>query len=239
MRFMVLVLLAGCLPPIGTVTMSGVVHDAPDSQGTLVEGVTVEVTNMEGVVTGTAVTDFDGSFSVLVPEGVDFFVAVRGEGYTPTHFSGVAGIYDFQAGDGYPWIAPDAWVDDLREEFSACPTAQEPGGIVTGEVRLYISGFPASGTPLIDSAEVRVYGTSDDVVREACYLDDTGASLADGVVTGDSGRFAVFGVPAGFAAVEVLYNDPSGDEVSSHPQYILDEGGLVPMYPAWAYTTQQ
>ena len=35
------------------------------------------------------------SFEVAVPEGVDFFVAVRGEGSTPTHFSGVAGIYAF------------------------------------------------------------------------------------------------------------------------------------------------
>lgn len=233
-----ILLLAACLPDVGVVTMYGIVHDAPNSEGNLVEAATVETRDYDGEVVGTAQTDFAGNFAVDVPEGVDFFVEVRKDGHVPTHFSGLAGVYDFDAGAGYPWVAPTAWVDGVREDFANCPTVDLPGGVVTGEVRLYISNIDPSGAPLIETGEVSVYTTASDEILWACYLDDEGNSIADGTQTGATGRFAVFGIPAGLMAVEVLYTDPTGDRVSSHPQYIVAEGGLVPMYPAWAYTTE-
>lgn len=234
-----ILLVLGCLPEVGTVTMYGNVHDAPNAEGSLVEGATLETKNQALEVIGTATTDFAGEFEVDVPEGSDFFVEVRGDGYVPTHFSGVAGIYDFSSGEGYPWVAPTEWVDELRTTFAACPNVDAEGVIVTGEMRLYIDGARPSDCPIIDSGEVYVYNSDDEVVASACYLDDAGTSLADGTITGDTGRFAVFGVPPGLIAVEVVYNDPSGDQVSSHPQYAPAEGGLVPMYPAWAYVSAQ
>lgn len=231
--------LVGCIPDVGTVQMFGEVRDAPYAAGSVVDGATLEVKDIDGDVVGTATTAYDGTFAVDVPAGVDFFVEVDGDASVPTHFSGVSGLYDFDAGDGYPWLAPTSYIDQLREDFANCPSVNDEGAIVAGEVRIYVGDTVPGTTSLIDSAEVRVVSSSDEVTLEACYLDDDGVSLEAGVMTGATGRFAVFGVPAGLDAVEVLYNDPAGDEVSSHPQYIVAEGGFVPMFPAWAYTSQE
>ena len=232
------IILAGCTTGVETVQMFGTVHDAPATAGGPVEGAELQVEDLNDLTTiGTATTDGDGAFSVATPAGLGFYLAVRREGYAPTHYSGVAGLADFDAGEGYPWIAPTAWVDALREEFANCPTVNEPGAIVTGEAHLWITDVDPTYTPRIDTVEVHGLSSADEVTRAACYLDDEGVSLADGTQTGATGRFAMFVVPEGLLAVEVMYHDPGGDDVSSHPEYNVDADGVVPLYPAWVYTT--
>lgn len=231
------VVLAGCIPDVATVSMTGTVHDAPAAEGAVVEGVTLESRDFSDEVVGTTTTAADGTFAVDVPQGVDFFLSLTKSGFLPTHFSGVGAAVDFDAGDGYPWIVPESFVEQLRSDFSACPTVADEGAIVTGEVRYWLNTDEPGTEPLVDTAEVHVVTSADDLQYDACYLDDEGNSLADGTETGASGRFAVFGLPAGVLAVEVGWHPPNGDYVSSHPQYQVLEGGVVPMYPAWAYTT--
>lgn len=228
--------LLACVNDLGTVEMSGVVHDAPDAQGNLVEGATLSVVDSELAQVDEAVTAADGSFSVGTPAGQPFFLTLAGDGFVSTSFSGTAGIGDFTAGDGYPWIVPPTWVDELRAEFSACPSVAAEGAVVAGDVRLYIQGIESLQTlPQVDTARVTVYPAEGDASYAACYLDDDGASVADGEDTGRDGKFAVFGVPAGGVVVEIVFEDGDGMYPSVLYSFVVADGGFVPLYPALVY----
>lgn len=228
--------LAACTAEYGTVEMYGTVHDAPNAKGELVAGATLTVLDELFAPLDETTTNADGSFGVGTPAGQAFYLEMSGEGFVSTHFSGTAGVQDFTAGDGYPWIAPTTWIDDLREEFSACPTAADAGAVVAGDVRLYINGVASLETlPPVGTAEVAVYTQDGDVAYPACYLDDDGASVADGDDTGKNGEFAVFGVPEGPIAVELIFEDSDQLYPSILYSFVVADGGFVPLYPALVY----
>jgi hypothetical protein len=226
-----LALFAACNPLPDTIALTGVVGDTPYGGGGVVGGATVSVLDDAYAAVDSQDADSDGAFSVALPAGVLFYLTVEAEGYAPTAFSGVAGLYDSAAPEGYPWVASDAWMAELREEFAACPTVADAGTVVAGEVRGYISGVAYTDLGLIPTGTARVL-TEDNVEYAACYLDDTGVSTADGTVTGATGRFAIFGVPAGPILVEVRYTDPGGVVPVEVFQFVAPDTGLVPLYPA-------
>lgn len=221
-----ILLLLGCNPLPESVSMAGTVWNAPYGEGARVAGATVDVLDETQNLVSTVVSAEDGSFAADVPAGVPFFVTVSAEGHVPTAFSGTAGISDFTAPEGYPWVAPDAWIAALREEFAACPTVGADGGVVAGEVVGNVEGYPT-----IQTASARLYGPGD-VELTACYLDDQGESSADAEVTGKTGRFAIFGVPAGEIVVDVRYSLGTGEDPVELYRFLAPEGGLVPVYPA-------
>ena len=231
-----LVLLAACVQDFGTVQMTGTVHDAPGSGGNLVAGAALAVTDAEQAVVDEVATNADGSFSIGTPAGQPFFLELAGEGWVPTNFSGTAGMTDFAAGDGYPWIATPAYLDGLRDTFSACPDAAAEGGVVAGEVRLYVAGISsAEALPPVDTARVAVYTPEGEEALDACYLDDNGESVADAEDSGPDGMFAVFGVPAGSIAVELIFTDSDQMNPSVLYSFVMSDGGFVPLYPALVY----
>lgn len=218
--------------PATIVTMTGVLGDAPKSAGAPVAGATVDVLDEAYAPFATATTADDGSFQVDVPAGYGFYVLASGEGFLSTAFSGRAGIEDFPAADGLPWIAPEAFADAVRTEFSACTTAAAEGSIVTGEARQYLGDVAdLNQLPLASSATVTVTG-SDGTALQTCYLDDAGVSTADGAVTGTTGRFAVFGAPEGPMVVETRWILDNSDDPACLFQYAVPADGVVPMYPA-------
>jgi len=224
-------LLAGCNPLPETIALSGVVGDTPYGGGGVVGGAIVSVLDDAYAPVDSQEADGDGFFSVALPAGVPFYLTVEADGYVPTGFSGVAGLYDAAAPEGYPWVASDAWMAQLREDFAACPTAGDAGTAVAGEVRGYVEGAAYTEMGLIPTGTARVL-TEDNAEYVACYLDDEGVSSADATVTGATGRFAIFGVPPGPMLVEVRYTDPGGDVPVEVFQFVAPASGLVPLYPA-------
>jgi hypothetical protein len=220
---MILTFLA-CNPLPETVAMSGVVWDAPYLEGAPVAGAALQVFDEYGEVWGEAESTADGAFQVDVPAGVPFFTTVSGDGRVPTAFSGTAGISDFIAPEGFPWVADAAWMDALRVDFAACPTVNELGAVVAGQVAL------DGSYEVILTASARVYA-ADGSELAACYLDDDGESTADATVTGATGRFAVFGVPPGEIVVDVRYDVGLSEQPVKLFWFFAPEGGLVPMYP--------
>ncbi|MDP2305423.1 MAG: hypothetical protein Q8P18_05305 [Pseudomonadota bacterium] len=226
-----LLLLSACDPLPTTVTMSGTVGDTPYGGGGVVAGATIDIVDDALASIDSQTADDAGAFSVSVPAGVPFFVTVAAEGYVPTAFSGTAGINDFEAPDGYPWVASDAWFAALRAEFAACPTVNATGAVVAGEVRGNIPGTPYTDLPLVATGSVRAFGEGE-IEYPACYLDDAGVSVADAAQVGDTGRFVIFGVPPGPIVVDVRYVDPAGDEPVQLFRFVAPEDGFVPIYPA-------
>lgn len=228
-------ILLSCIPEAGVVVMNGVLHDAPDSQGNLVSGAALEVVGEDLSVVGSAITETDGTFVVDVPAGQPFYLTISGEGYVPTGFSGTAGMGDFYAGDGYPWVVTPEFLASEQSDFANCPTVADSGGAVLGQVRLYVSGSSDfSQLPLISTAIATVYTTEGTAIT-TCYLDDEGESVPDGSETGPSGRFAAFGVPAGGAIVEISFLDGSGLRPAVLYSFVMAENGVIPLFPALVY----
>jgi hypothetical protein len=229
-----ILLLSACATAPEFVAMSGAVSDAPYDEGSPVGGAALEVTALVDEAL-TVIDDQtggdDGTFAVSVPAGEAFFLEVSADGFVPTAFSGVAGIQDFAAPEGYPWMVSVAGLDTLRADFAACPTVAAEGAVVAGEVRVNTAETAYASMPLVSTGTVRVFdGDSNEYA--ACYLDDAGDSSADATETGATGRFAVFGVPTGGIVVDVRYTDPGGTVPVELYQFLAPEGGVVPLYPA-------
>ncbi len=216
---------------LGTVALSGVVEDAPFHGGAPFAGATLETRNREGAVVDTAVSDADGAFSVAVDSGTSFFLQVSADERLTTSFSGVAGVSDFVAETGLPWIADPAWLAETTAEYDACPQLADAGGTVIGDVRVNIGAGAADGWPPFAGVEVAVLA-SDGATYAACYFNDDGASEASLTQTGAGGEFVVFGVPDGAINVTFTALRSNGEVGTDVYEYIVADAGVVPIYPA-------
>lgn len=227
---MILLLLA-CETPVTQVKLEGMVQDAPFNGGAPVEGAALVARNRDADVTGESVSDVDGVFSVAVDSGVPFFLTLTHPDLVSTGFSGVAGLDDFDAGTGYPWMATPAWVEELRTDHAECAGAALEGGMVVGEVRAGVSEVDdVNQWPTLPDVVVEVLDSTGEV-HTGCYLDDEGLSSADAEGTGGTGVYAVFGVAAGAINVTVSVERSSGEMGTDVFEFILPEEGLVPVFP--------
>ncbi len=227
----VMALLSACTDVVPTVTLSGTVSDAPEAVGAPVAGATVSVFDETLAPFGETTSASDGAFALEVPQLATFYVQVDGEGRVPTAFSGTAGMGDFDAGEGYPWVADPDFVAGERAAHADCATSGGDGALVVGVARVYLPSTALGELPIATTADIAVLG-SDAQRYPACYLDDEGSSSAEATGTGATGRFAVFGVPEGPAIVGVSWVDPAGARTSHEFQFLVPAGGVVPLYPA-------
>ncbi|GDX81187.1 hypothetical protein LBMAG42_29980 [Deltaproteobacteria bacterium] len=228
---MIWLLLLACDAETSSIVFSGEVQDAPGNAGKPVEGAAVVAQNREGAVVGEDETDADGAFAVTVDAGVSFFLTVSAEGYVPTSFSGLAGLSDYTSEAGLPWLATTEWVEEQKARFAACPTAGEEGTFITGQTLQFIASVAdASSWPQLADVSVEVLG-SDGETDPGCYLDAEQVSLADGESTGETGEFAVFGVPPGGINVRATVQRSSGEAGTDVFEYVAPESGLIPMFP--------
>ena len=69
-----------------------------------------------------------------------------------------------------------------------------------------------------------------------CYLDDAGKPSASATVTGQTGRFAVFGAEAGTLTLSLTFEVVPGTPSTPNGYYVLAEaGGAAPYYPALVF----
>ncbi len=222
----------GCDVEATTVLFSGVVLDDPSEDGSPVSGATLSTQNRDGDVVGTATTDSAGAFDVEVGAGASFFLGVAADGYVPTAFSGVAGLEDFESEPGLPWVATTEWLAEVTAPFTECETRGDVGAVIFGEARADagLSTDP-NQWPKFPGVEVGVIA-GDGTTWSGCYLDDAGVSTAGLSSTGETGVFAVFGVPEGAINVTFTAVRGNGEAGTDVYEYIAPEGGLVPILPA-------
>lgn len=232
-----ILLLAACVQEATVVTLSGVVNDSRDADAVGASEVEVETFGPTYESVGSGLTDGRGFFEADVIASTLMFVTFAGTDFAPTGFTGTVGAVDFAVEDGLLYMKSADELLELQTEFAGCEHADTEGvGLVEGEVRYHLPGYEvAEGEewPLAATAYAELTD-EDGTVWPACYLDgDTELYDAEAEVTGDAGRFAVFGEFSGVAVLTVGY------EIEDEPYYATEytvhvpEGGIAPVYPVY------
>ncbi len=246
MRSALLVLLSpllatGCIHEVTEVTMSGVVLEEPGGEGDPAAGVEISSLDADRSQVDQATTDESGAFSLLLAAQQDMFLELRGDGYVTTLFAGESGVFDWSLADGELYVRGEDVPAQLVETFGDCAAGAE-GGIIEGEVRVYMPGEDSSDMSLVGNAWVTAYD-SNDIPYEPCYLDENGDPAPEEQgLTNSTGRFAIFGLPADEYMLEVAYkpgateSDPDWEDAPIYSEFYnvhMLEDGLAPFYPAF------
>jgi hypothetical protein len=192
--------------------------DPFDPQGPL-PGVVVQVFGANdpfpapGEFLGEAQTDGEGYYEVVVPEGYEFYSIreVNPPGFGSTGAVSAGGVD--RSADWIEYVLPLEWQVLTDNDFF--DIEQAPFGF-SGEVSFHgqeMPLFPLAG------AEVMLFGAGDPHPAE-------GERLA-GVITGEDGRFELFG-PAGYAFYSLRVQPPPGYA----PYTAETRGGLI-QDPDW------
>jgi hypothetical protein len=245
MRFLPLLVLAvGCGK--GDVTVQGTVFAGQAIEEGALPGAAVALRDQDGVLYDEAVADDVGFFQVKAPRGQSIFAEISAEGFATTSFTGQSGLDTDQpllideTGDeisghtlyAVPVEALEAW----RTQLAGCPTLEEGGRALIGEVRVYgIENDETGEEPLVTTASVKAVSTTG-VEREGCYLDDEGLAYdPESAVTGLMGFYAVFGLEPGLHTAEITYTAFDTEQIVTYQGLYVPEAedALVPRFPTW------
>ena len=227
---MIPLLWMACALPASEVILSGQVLTAQDS-GTGAADVLVSLRNAKTKPHGTATTDNNGMFEIEIPSSNVYHLELSGTDIIPTAFSGVVGQSDVAIPEDNLFVRSTAEINALREEFSACPYAESEGGIVEGIVQFTLQNTDDDSFLVAPLTAVTVVD-NEGIEFDACYLDDEGVSVEEADNVGTTGRFSVFGVPAG--PLEIRFRqDIGGLLVDNYGFVYMPENGVAPFYPAF------
>lgn len=229
-----LLLLAACSS--GEVTIYGTLYESADADADALADGTIQIREDDGQAYGSAAhTDALGEFSALAPGGATIFAEIGGrdDGVTAS-FTGTTGVgetLEVNVDEHVLYAFSQEDLDVWRDLMDGCPGAGE-GGAVLGEVRM--SELSQGGEhPLVTTAWVEVEAANGEV-WEGCYLDDEGTGWdPDAEWTGETGRFAVFGVPEGAYTLTVRYAISDDYHAASWTPLWVPEDGVAPRFPAW------
>ena len=224
--------LGGCTT-IGDVAVRGTVFASPDGEVPLADA-TVILRDVRGKIYDRGRTDADGDFEVAAPPASDIVAEVQADGYASSAFAGVTGEEPvFKVPDGTLYAVDEDEVVDWETQFAGCPGIGQ-GGAILGEIRVRELTEPGTDIHAIVTAGSTTVEMDDGTVLDACYLDDEGLGLEEGrEVTGETGRFAIFGVPEGFGTMTVRYAYTPNTVVEERTVVFVPEGGVSPWFPAW------
>lgn len=228
--------LLGCEAP-GETRVTGRIFaghgdDAPPLSGAEVSFVVGDASVLDRVE-----TDADGAFTVRLPHGTNLFVEVRADGYATTTFPAVIGLdRALEVEDHLLYGFPAEERDAILTAHAGCDGAEPGAALVVGEMRLYGWADPDTGeSPTVTTGVATVLGRGS-TEWAGCYLDEAGLAYdPEAFMTGDSGRFTVFGPAPGLHDLDARY-EVSTDVWSAqlYPVWIPeDEGAVSPWYPAW------
>ena len=196
--------LMSCALPSSVVMLSGQVLTAQDSEAGAPD-VRVIIRNAASELHGEVTTDEDGMFEIEIPGSNAYHMVLQGEDSLPTAFSGIVGQSDVAIPADELFVRSDAEILSLRDEFSACPTASDEGAIIEGVVRFKLQNTDDQSFLVAPLTAVTAFN-QEGVEYTACYLDDDGVSVEEQDDVGNTGRFAVFGIPEGPTTVRFQQN---------------------------------
>lgn len=234
---------AACEPDKRMGVLTGVITDGPDVESATIDGARVRTFNKSGKQLDDVTSNGDGAFQAATPWGGTFFIEVD-DGDVPTAFSAIAQYGSVEGGPGDLWARSQGELDGLRATYDQCPTVDDAGGVIEGEVRVYLPVNELDDLPEITTAVVTATG-ADGTVYDACYLNDLTQSEPDLPWTGETGRFAIFGVKPGIVDIDIDYWVPNstGEIDTSNTDTLVEtptlpirmpENGASPHYPLWA-----
>lgn len=240
--------LSACAPEARDGVLTGIVTVDAEADSDPVPSARVRIFDASDARRDDVTTDEDGRFEAAIPWAGGFFVQIEHDAAVPTTFSVVSTSGAVEGGVGDLWLRTDEQLDQLRTSFSECPAVDQPGAIVEGQVKVYLPVAQVDDLPAITTARVTLTDPAG-AEHTACYLDGLSQSAPDATVTGSTGRFAFFGLPAGVGVLHVEYFidesliDDTGDVQDALIQggelpIRLVEGGVSPLYPFWAAAPQ-
>jgi hypothetical protein len=201
-----------------TAQMSGMVFD---SAGQVFPLATIEVRDGYGLLYASGNADAAGVFTIDLPPFSTFFTVLSAEGHPPTSFTGFAGDGLFEVVNGTLYLRSEEEIADVSAPYSECGSGL---GIIDGEVRLAIPEQSTAELPLVETATVSAE-SEDGSQATACY----GTEEESG--TGESGSYAIFGLPEGVAIVEVGLDIGNGYTETIEHVVFVPESGTAPLYP--------
>jgi hypothetical protein len=162
---------------------------------------------------------------------------LHADGYVPTSYSLGTFYEDSSLPDATLWLRSESSLAALEKEFGpSCPNIENDEGVaLEGEVRLFLDGQELDTLPLVTTASVTAVD-GNGAIFDGCYLDVSGKPSAGATMTGETGRFAVFGAEAGTLALQVTFEFVEGldEEPVTYP-IVAEAGGAVPYYPALVF----
>lgn len=230
---MILVLpwLLACVEVPESIVLTGTVHDAPYGGGSVVAGLTVRSRDASLELYSETVTSDDGTFQMDVAAAQDLYLELAGDGYRTTLFAGQSGFGDLDAGDETLWVHTVDSADTITADFGSCAEDAGEGGIIEGEVRLYMNGIASEDLPIVETAQVGVVDLDGNKFYP-CHLDDEGNPSDSAEFTGVTGRFAFFGLPDEPLILGVAYGELGEDPVGAWYYPVnMQEAGIAPFYP--------
>lgn len=228
---MLALLALACLPT--STTMTGAVMDA-QTNGSPVPSAEITIRTGGGGEWDATTADASGTFEVALPTHAVFYFAAEADGFLPTVFTGVTDDNPVEVTEGDLWLRTQTDIDAIIAEFGDCAVeaSASGGGIIEGEVRMQVvETEEVDGLPLVTTASALAY-TESGVPYQACYLDDEGVASSEALWTGETGRFAIFGVPSGLISLQLRYDYGGTDEQEDWYPLYMPDNGAVPMWPA-------
>lgn len=232
---MLLLLALACAPKANeNITVTGTLVDANDADGAAVAGASLRTINLYTEVVDGVTTADDGGFSLQAPAFDTFFFVAAAEGHVPTSVIAQGGTDDAKARDGAVWIRAIEDHEAALAPFTDCPGADAAGGVIEGEIRVYLGETVQSADthPLVTTARAYAEGP-DGAIRSGCYLNDDGVYDGLSEQTGATGRFAIFGLTEGIAALQLSYTVEDTLQVDQLHSVYVRADGVAPLYPAW------
>jgi hypothetical protein len=233
----IFVLLACTKDPTQVALRTTIGSDRDEDPNGVVGGAQIDVYAVSTESFSHAEADDDGSVTLELPFGSASFLVLHAEGYVPTSYSLGPFYEDSSLPDATLWLRSESSLAALEKEFGPdCPNIENDKGVaLEGEVRLFIDGQDLETLPLVTTASVAAVD-GNGAIYGGCYLDDSGKPSAGATVTGETGRFAVFGAEAGTLVLEVVFEFVEGDDPDPIVYPIVAEaGGAVPYYPALVF----
>ncbi len=229
-----LLILTAC--GLGEVRITGVALESPDDKSDpLVDG-TVRVLDNRGLLFDSGATDASGRFSVMAPAGEVIYALVENADGIIASFTGVSGMDPVLRVDrgqlhGVPERVRTRWSDT----FAGCQGI-ESGGLVIGQVHVFLAGVDPDETTVVNNATVKLQSTTtgEDLARTACYLDaETGLFDPEGVRTGPLGWYAIPDVPEGAYVLQVEFEVSEGMFTRGYLDIRVPPSGVVPRFPTF------
>lgn len=225
-------LIAACTPEV---TVRGTLLGTRADKSLAWPNATVRAFDQDGVLYDTTTSSRAGRFAVSVPRGQTVFIEVGDEWHPTASFTGVSGFTSplvvNRAEDPDLYGVKTVEYEELRAMLEGCPGLDD-GAVVVGQVFANdLIDMTTDDHPIIITASASVLPLDGEPI-EGCYLDPSGSTYdPEADRTGNSGMFAVVGLPPGLHTLVVENHIPGGLTTQTATSILVDEAVVLPRFP--------